>query len=142
MKEIELKEKRKRKEKHFLQEDGTIIARVYSEDIHYSKDGVYEEIDNTLIKRGEYYQTRKNDYQIYFKNYSNGNFIQLKRKQDYIEFQLLEANNVKLKKLAQKTKFASAVIYSNILEGIDLEYQVFPTKVKETIIIKNKDYRC
>ena len=51
MKEIELIEKRKPREKHFLQEDGTIIAKVYNEDIHYLKDGEYKEIDNTLVNK-------------------------------------------------------------------------------------------
>ncbi len=50
MKKIELIEKRKLREKHFLQEDGTILAEVYDTDIHYLKNGKYEEIDNTLIK--------------------------------------------------------------------------------------------
>ena len=49
MKEIELIEKRKPREKHFLQENGEIIAKIYGEDIHYLKNGKYEEIDNTLI---------------------------------------------------------------------------------------------
>ena len=49
MKEIELINKRKLREKHFLREDGTIVAKVYNEDIHYLKNGKYEEIENTLI---------------------------------------------------------------------------------------------
>ena len=35
MKEIELKEKRKLKEKHFLREDGTIVAKVFNETTDY-----------------------------------------------------------------------------------------------------------
>ena len=41
MKEIELKGLRKRREKHFLQENGDIVAQVYNEDIHYLEDGKY-----------------------------------------------------------------------------------------------------
>ena len=50
MKEIELINKRKKREKHFLQEDGTIIAKIYDSDIHYLKNDKYEEIDNRFIK--------------------------------------------------------------------------------------------
>ena len=49
MREFELIEKRNSREKHFLQEDGTIIAKMYNEDIHYLKDGKYEEIVEAII---------------------------------------------------------------------------------------------
>ena len=38
MKEIELIEKRKLREKHFLQEDGTIRVEMYDCDIHFKKN--------------------------------------------------------------------------------------------------------
>ena len=47
----ELKHLRKPNEKHFLNEDGTISLYLYNNDIHYLKNGVYEEIDNTLIEK-------------------------------------------------------------------------------------------
>ena len=37
MKEIELKNKRQRREKQFLQEDGSVILKLYNEDIHFKK---------------------------------------------------------------------------------------------------------
>ena len=43
MKQIELINKRKPREKHFLQEDGTIVAKLYDVDIHYLKNNKYEE---------------------------------------------------------------------------------------------------
>ena len=49
MEEIELIGKRKPREKHFLQEDGTIIAKMYDTDVHFFKNGKYEEIDNSFI---------------------------------------------------------------------------------------------
>ncbi len=45
MKEIEIIEKRKEREKHFLKEDGTIVARIYDRDVNYLYNGKYEEID-------------------------------------------------------------------------------------------------
>lgn len=41
MKEVELINKRKPIEKHFLQEDGTIVAKIYDSNIHYLKNGKY-----------------------------------------------------------------------------------------------------
>ena len=54
MKEIEIISKRKPNEKHFLREDGTFVAKIYPKDIHYQKNGHYEEIDNSLIKKNGY----------------------------------------------------------------------------------------
>ena len=44
MKEIELIEKRRSREKHFLREDCTFVAKLYDKDIHFYKNGKYEEI--------------------------------------------------------------------------------------------------
>ena len=65
MQEIELVDKRKQREKHFLQENGEIIARIYDEDIHFLKNGVYEEIDNRLILEDDYYINQNNAYHIH-----------------------------------------------------------------------------
>ena len=59
MKEIELIEKRRSREKHFLREDGTFVAKLYDKDIHFYKNGKYEEIDNQLIKENDYYVNKK-----------------------------------------------------------------------------------
>ena len=45
--------KRTENEKHFLLEDGSMIAAVYPENVHYEKDGKLEEIDNTLVEQQE-----------------------------------------------------------------------------------------
>ena len=62
MKEIELKGLRKRREKHFLQENGDIVAQVYNEDIHYLEDGKYKEIDNTIVRENNYYKNKGGYY--------------------------------------------------------------------------------
>ena len=67
MDQIELVEKRKTREKHFLQKDGTIRAEVYDTDIHYLRNGKYEEIDNTLIKENGSLVNKSNDYKVEFK---------------------------------------------------------------------------
>ena len=47
----ELKHLRKRNEKHFLNDDGTISLYLYNNDIHYLKNGEYLDIDNALIEK-------------------------------------------------------------------------------------------
>lgn len=139
MKEIELKKLRKRREKHFLQEDGTIIAKVYGEDIHFKKGNEYKEIDNTLVKENEYYTNNKNEYKVYFKENSSDSLMKVEENNHFLEISLLDTNNVPIIKKENISKLTDSVVYEDVLNGIDLEYKVLPTKVKENIIIKNKN---
>ena len=75
MREIEIIEKRKPKEKHFLREDGTMKAIVYSEDIHYLKNGKYEEIDNTLLVTENGYANNKSNFKVNFNAEKNDEII-------------------------------------------------------------------
>ena len=140
MKEIELKKLRKKREKHFLQEDGTIIAKVYGEDIHFKKGNEYKEIDNTLVKENGYYTNNKNEYKVYFKENSSDSLMKIEENNHFLEINLLDNNNVPIIKKENTSKLTDSVVYEDVLNGIDLEYKVLPTKVKENIIIKNKNF--
>ncbi len=137
MKEIELIEKRKLNEKHFLQEDGTIVAKVYSSNVHYLKDGKYEEIDNTLIKKEDYYTNKKNDYKVLFKEQGKDSLMRMEQENNYLDIKLKQSNDSKIRKQRSISSYMEEVSYDNILDGVDVEYQTLPTKVKETIILKN-----
>ena len=62
----ELKDLRKEKEKHFLMEDGSIVAQMYDDNIHYKDNNQYKEIDNTLIKKNDFYYN-KNKMNVKYK---------------------------------------------------------------------------
>lgn len=51
MKEMELKNLRREREKHFLRGDGFIVAQMYDDNVHYKFGNEYKEIDNTLEKK-------------------------------------------------------------------------------------------
>lgn len=140
MKEIELKEKRGRREKHFLQEDGSIIAKVYTEDIHYKKDGKFEEIDNTLIKEKDYFSNKSNDYKVWFKENSKSTLMKMEKEKAYLDIRLKNSRNVKFKKGKTFSKLIQEVSYQDILEGLDVEYRALPTKVKESIVLRENRY--
>ena len=68
----ELKNLRKPREKHFLNENGLITAYMYNEDVHYLKNQEYHEIDNSLIEKENYFQNKENSFQAhFFKNSEN-----------------------------------------------------------------------
>lgn len=134
MKEIELKNLRKRREKHFLQANGIIRATLYDDDIHFKKNGQYEEIDNTLINENDYYTNKENEYHAFFSNnFNNNDFMKMISGDNYLDIKLINSNIV-LPKVKEKN-----IIYENVIDGIDIEYLLLPTKVKENIIIRNKE---
>jgi len=87
----EIKSLRKAREKHFLNKDGTITAYLYDSDIHYLKDGVYEEIDNSIVNNKDKLVNTKNAFKSSFsKDVKNNNLVDIK---DNIS--TLEVNDLK-----------------------------------------------
>jgi len=136
---IEILSKRGKREKHFLQENGDIIATMYSDDVHFEKDGNYEEIDNSLVKVENYYRNKNNSFKVYFNETNNVNLMGYELLNGNLNISVLNSNNVPIQVVESETKFNQVVKYENIFDGIDFEYNVTPTKVKENIIIKNRD---
>lgn len=46
--------------KHFRRSDGSYVAAIYSEPVHYEKDGKLLDIDNTLVEKDGYYTNTAN----------------------------------------------------------------------------------
>ena len=139
MKEIEIVEKRGLREKHFLQENGEIIAKIYSDDIHYLKDGKYEEIDNTLIEENESYTNKQNSFKVFLNKNTSKSIVKMEKSNHYLDIKLKKENNSAIIKGKKLNKFVEKVKYNDILDNIDFEYKVLPTKVKEAIVIKNRE---
>jgi len=63
----ELVELRTADSRHFRNEDGTFTAYVYSEIIHFQDaDGNWVEIDNTLVRQGDFYTPRASGLNVQF----------------------------------------------------------------------------
>lgn len=141
MEQIELIEKRKPREKHFLQKDGTIRAEIYSEDVHYLKDGKYVDIDNTLIKQNDSFVNKSNDYKAEFKEDFRTSLMKMSKNDHYIDFKLKNLSKMNLSSekriLSNKTK---NITFNNISDDISIEYQTLSNKVKETIVLQNANY--
>ncbi len=141
MKQVELIEKRKPREKHFLREDGTILAEVYDTDIHYLKDGKYEEIDNTLVSENGILRNKSNDYKVEFKENFKESLMKMTKKNHYIDFKVRESKIGNIKAYKRKlSKQMKNTTYNNITDDITVEYQALSDKVKETIVLQNANY--
>ena len=141
MKEIELIEKRKPREKHFLRDDGTIVARVYDNDIHYLRNGKYEEIDNTLIRKNNILENKSNNYKVEFDDDFNKSLMKISRDNYFVDFKFKDLLNNEVqsnKRLLSKSK--KNMIYKDITKDVSVEYQTLANQVKETIILQNSNY--
>ena len=138
MKKIEIIGKRKPREKHFLQEDGTFLAEMYDEDVHFLKNGQYEEIDSQLTLENGYYVNNKNDFDISFSAKVGNELMLLKKNNKYISISLNKCNAFSIVKNENSNKFYDCITYNNVLDGVDLKYEIIMSKIKESIIIKNK----
>lgn len=139
MEQIEIIGKRKPREKHYLKENGIIEAQLFDQDIHFLKNGIYEEIDNTLIKKNEIYENRNNSYKVQF-NVSNENnkIYKIEKGEYYLEF-FLNKHNKYNEEIVNKSKTLSEIFYHNILKNVDLKYEIVSSEVKENIILNDND---
>ena len=148
----EITEKRTLNQKHFLQNDGSVVAAIYPTDVHYEQDGRLVDIDNSLeyIDEDEgMYQNKDNTFRVKFSKKSNkNNLVKLKIKNHNIKWSLLNSNKVNATKESETKKennkvnlnkvTSGTIQYENILENIDVEYNVVSKTIKENIILKSK----
>lgn len=149
----EIVEKRTLNEKHFLQEDGNVIATIYPSNVHYEENGELLDIDNSLeeIKdEEENYKNKKNSFEVKFAKKSNkSNLVKMQIKNHNIKWSLQNSNKVNATKLNKKNeteeKFklknisSGTIQYEDILEGINLQYNIISNSIKENIILKDKE---
>ena len=139
MEQIEIIGKRKPREKHYLKENGIIEAQLFDQDIHFLKNGIYEEIDNTLIKKNEIYENRNNSYKVQFNvNNENNKIYKIEKGEYYLEF-FLNKHNKYNEEIVNKSKTLSEIIYHNILKNVDLKYEIISSEIKENIILNGKE---
>ena len=129
----ELKNLRKPREKHFLNENGLITAYMYNEDVHYLKNQEYHEIDNSLIEKENYFQNKENSFQAHFFKNSENKIFEIIKDENFLSFSLNNSNH----SIITTNKYA--ITYQNILKNIDITYQFIHNKIKDTILLKDKD---
>lgn len=136
MKQIELINKRKPREKHFLQEDGTIVAKLFDIDIHYLKNNKYEEIDNQLILKNGIYKNKNNSFRLEF---DNKHLYSMFENDFYFKINLIDEEKHKFILSKDNNKKEGKGRYIDILKNIDIEYIVSSKKIKENIILKERN---
>ena len=141
MDRIELIAKRKPREKHFLQKDGSIRAEIYDTDIHYLKNGKYEEIDNTLIESNGSLVNKSNKYKVEFKENLNDSLMKMSKGDYFLDFKIRDTKDIILKNVKRNlSDHTKNGLCNKIADDIAIEYQTLSNKVKETIILQNANH--
>ena len=65
-KKQELIDEKTKNSKTYKYDNGLIETEIYNKAVHYLENGKYENIDNTLIDKGYYYQNNKNSFLVTF----------------------------------------------------------------------------
>lgn len=141
--------------KHFHLEDGTYVAAQYDTAVHVQdSEGKWQDINNTLLSSaGGVYATEDARIKFSKKTTGNGTLFTLKDGEYKLSMSLIGASKgvnaivtnsadneqeTELNKLMNLEKLSSAIIYEDILSGINLEYVVRSLNVKENIIVKER----
>ncbi len=144
--------------KHFLKDDMSYEAVIYPMPVHYKKDGKWTDIDNSLVslkddQNLEILENKDNEYKIKLaKNTSSKRLVRIQKDKYEISWNIVDAAKSPVKvnddtatllkslnKNEQKktlTKLTSTIEYPNVFENVDFQYILYPTGVKENIILQ------
>lgn len=140
--------KRSKYTKHFRNDDGTYTMELNLCPIHYFDDSTkqYEEINNNFVETEDSFSIKGNSFKLNFaKEMTEDNLCRIKN--DNCEITLkykgkVEKNHNIFNKRKAKHKnvdnFNSSLVYEEIAPFIDLEYIINNNRIKENIIIKEK----
>ncbi|MEG0834497.1 MAG: DNRLRE domain-containing protein, partial [Christensenellaceae bacterium] len=160
----EVTELRNRYEKRFQREDRVYEAVMYSYPVHYSNNGKWESIDNTLIedKKADgtfLYTTTANEFSTNFSSEyteKTGNLVSMKRDGYTLSWNLVgfqgkssatienndyiaaKTNEERDKQMRFPAELTSKIKYNNIAEGTTLSYVLTPTGLIELIELESQ----
>ena len=142
--------------KHFRLPDGSYVAAQYDYPVHYINDrGEFEDINNTLSSSGSEFSTGDSRIKFIKKITGNGNIFTLHENNTKITMGLVGAEkktpgvvtsksnsddyieNV-IGKMTNLENISSTIRYSDILDGVDIEYIIHSLNIKENIIVKER----
>ena len=152
----ELVEMREERAKYFRMEDGTYVVASYEYPVHTMQDGEWVDVDNSLTDNGNEIFTSNARIKFAKKITGNGSLFTLHESNHKLTLSLIGAvkktegkiiasesegekeEKKTLGKLINLENITSRVIYEDILEGVDIEYVLESTNLKENIIVKEK----
>ena len=152
---FEVTELREENVKHFRLPDGSFVAAQYESAVHYRDTlGAWQDIDNTLALSGGAYVT-ENGFSVLFPQKMMAGIPLLAIDDGTHSFSFSLEENVKrttatvenptapsvttgsYRELSTLHKLTSSVRYTDIMEGVDIEYVLVGDRIYENIILKD-----
>ncbi len=148
-------ERRTENTKHFLMSDGSYRAISYNEAVHYSDDGTWKDVDNTLVLNNEteMYENTENSFKAKFNKNADSDTLFEIEKDGYRLTWSYQGNSLKQRfvnakkkekaepdnEFSERVKNAKdSIVYEDIDEDSDIEYTVTSTGVKENIVVHKR----
>lgn len=149
----EITSKREENKKYFEMSDGSEKVNTYATQVHLKEGNKYVEINNELVSTGDIYENKKAAYKVkYEKQNSDNSLMELEKDGYTLSMSLNDSkkvkatipkeeikNNVVLEKEEIVSNISSELEYNEIKNNVDITYTTLPNKVKESIILKEKN---
>ena len=137
---IELKEFRSMNSRIFSNGENNTIMEFYDKDIFYKDNNQYQEIDNRLLDKKDFYQNKANSFQTrFFKHIENGKIFEINNNKCSLSLALKNCKCGLDNCICQENDNNEGIIkFKDIKEHTDLEYINQSDRIKENIIINNK----
>lgn len=157
-------EKRTLDTKYFLLSNGDTIVAKYPSNVHYDNNGKLENIDNSFVSKTDdendnILENKANNFKVRFaKKSSKNKLLTLQNKDFKIKWSLENVNKVNAKVTNERIKIqkpqtieelnnffmkvknqSNSVTYENILNNINLKYDIQSDIIKESIILSKKE---
>lgn len=137
---VELENEKTKNAKTYRYENGIIQTEIYNKAVHYLDNGVYTNIDNTLVDEGTFYSNNKNAYKVIFpKELRKDNEIVINYANHYLKvsYDEINSNAILDKDVNREVENLHDYIYYEINDNVSIRYDVLNESIKENIIINN-----
>ncbi len=136
MKRRELKERRTANTKMFENQDHSVTTQIYLNPVHYDDGkGSWKEMDDRLTDQGTEYSNEKGNLKICFRKQTRGKGVISVAKDGYC----LKWEPEGISKVISRFPDEKTVLYEEVFPNTDLRCGVFGEKVKDDLILKNRD---
>lgn len=136
----ELENEKTKNAKTYRYENGIIQTEIYNKAVHYLDNGVYTNIDNTLVDEGAFYSNNKNSYKVIFpKELRKDNEIVINYANHYLKvsYDEINSNAILDKDVNREVENLHDYIHYEINDNVLIRYDVLNESIKENIIINN-----
>ena len=132
---VELEHLRQKNLKVYLMPNYTLEYVYYDRDIHYYDGEKYQEITSVMEEENNTHIVKNDNYQIVFPNTINENKSIVLEYENYELSYTFENINNSLITASSEGQY-SKIVYSEVLDKVNLEYYVLNEQLKENIILK------